>query len=75
MKIYFNILIGSITQAFQQLASNKMRSFLSLLGILIGILCIILILSAVDSLQANIEQSFEKLGRDVLYVDRFPWNE
>jgi putative ABC transport system permease protein len=48
---------------------------LSSLGITIGIFCIIAVLSAVDSLEQNISQSFEKLGNDVLYVDRNPWNE
>lgn len=65
----------SIVQAFQQLASNKLRSFLSLSGIVIGIICIISVLSAVDSLKENINSSFEKLGNDVLYVSKQPWNE
>ena len=75
MRIFFGIIRESIAQAVQQLLANKLRSFLSLLGILIGILCIILILSAVDSLKANIEGSFDKLGRDVLYVEKWPWDE
>ena len=65
----------SIVQAFQQLTGNKLRSFLSLSGIVIGIICIISVLSAVDSLKDNISESFEKLGNDVLYVDKQPWNE
>jgi putative ABC transport system permease protein len=65
----------SMVQAFQQLASNKLRSFLSLSGIVIGIICIISVLSAVDSLKENINASFEKLGNDVLYVSKQPWNE
>ncbi len=65
----------SIVQAFQQLASNKLRSFLSLSGIVIGIICIISVLSAVDSLKKDISASFEKLGNDVLYVSKQPWNE
>jgi len=31
--------------------------------------------SAVDSLQANVEDSFNKLGDDVVYVQKFPWAE
>lgn len=65
----------SIVQAVQELNGNKLRSFLSSLGITIGIFCIISVLSAVDSLEQNISESFEKLGNDVLYVDRQPWNE
>ena len=52
-----------------------MRTFLSLLGIVIGIFCIIAVKSAVDSLQDNIISGFNELGSDVLYVEKQPWNE
>lgn len=75
MRMFIKIIYESIVQAIQQLYSNKLRSFLSLLGISIGIFCIIAVKSAVDSLKQNIEVSFEKLGNDVLYIDKMPWNE
>lgn len=65
----------SINQALQQLVGNKLRSFLSLLGVTIGIFCIIGVQSAVDSLENNIRGSFEKLGDDVVYVTKFSWAE
>ncbi|RLD21312.1 MAG: ABC transporter permease [Bacteroidetes bacterium] len=65
----------SVLQALQQLYANPLRSFLSSLGITIGIFCIISVMSAVDSLEDNITSSFDKLGSDVLYVDKNPWNE
>ncbi len=73
MKIYLKIFQESILQAYQQLRSNKLRTFLSLLGITIGIFCIIGVKSAVDSLESNIKSSFDKLGSDVIYVSKFPW--
>ncbi|MEO6130575.1 MAG: ABC transporter permease [Saprospiraceae bacterium] len=73
--MFLNLIYESIVQALQQLSANKLRSFLSLTGISIGIICIISVLSAVDSLKENISSSFEKLGDDVLYVDKMPWNE
>jgi putative ABC transport system permease protein len=73
--IFVKVIYESFIQAFQQLAANKLRSFLSLTGISIGIICIISVLSAVDSLKDNISSSFEKLGNDVLYIDKMPWNE
>lgn len=75
MKKFFLILPSSIGQAIHELRSNMMRSVLSLLGITIGIFCIMSIKAAVDSLEHNIRQSFEKLGDDVLYVTKQPWNE
>lgn len=73
--MFLKVIYESIVQAFQQLSANKLRSFLSLTGISIGIICIISVLSAVDSLKDNVSKSFEKLGNDVLYVDKMPWNE
>lgn len=73
--VIFRILIDSLHQAIQQLVNSKLRSFLTLLGITIGIFCVIAVLSAVDSLEDNIVQSFEKLGNDVIYIDKWPWQE
>src|SRR5678815_3062805 len=73
--IFIKVIYESFIQAFQQLSANKLRSFLSLTGISIGIICIISVLAAVDSLKENISSSFEKLGNDVLYIDKMPWNE
>lgn len=75
MQNMFKIIGESVVQAVQQLVGNKLRSFLSLLGITIGIFCIIGVLSAVDSLEDNIRSSIEQLGDDVLFVDKFSWAE
>jgi putative ABC transport system permease protein len=75
MSLFFRILYESFRQAKASLISNKLRTFLSLLGITIGIFCIIAVKSAVDSLQKNIEDGFSELGSDVIYIDKQPWNE
>jgi len=75
MAIYFKIALESIKQALSALATNKLRTFLSLLGILIGIFSIIAVMSAVDSLEDNIKNGFSELGSDVIYIDKMPWNE
>ena len=67
------ILKESIVIAFQQLVANKLRTLLSLLGIMIGILCIISVLTAVDSLENNIHSSVSKLGDNVIYIQKWPW--
>src|SRR6185312_1236945 len=63
----------SIVQAFQELRANNLRSFLSLLGITIGIFCIIAVLTVLDSLKNNIQRDMDTLGSDVLYIGRWPW--
>lgn len=71
VKVFFE----SLRQAYQSLVSNKMRSFLSLLGICIGIFCIIGVLSAVDSLEDYVRMSFDRIGSDVVYIQKFSWEE
>ncbi|MFM2268839.1 MAG: hypothetical protein RL757_2280 [Bacteroidota bacterium] len=62
-------------QAWGQLLGNRLRSTLSLLGVAIGIACIIAVKSAVNSLEDNIKESFNKLGDDVIYITKMPWGE
>ncbi len=73
--MYWKIIRESFIQAVQQLVSNKMRSFLSLVGVSIGIFCIITVKSAVNSLEDDIRKSFKKLGNDVIYISKMPWGE
>lgn len=75
MTTILKIINESIAQALQQLFGNKLRSFLSLLGITIGIFCIIGVQAGVDSLEDNVRGSFEKLGEDVLYVNKISWTQ
>ncbi len=72
---FLRIIREGAAQAWQQLMANKLRSFLSILGVTIGIFCIIGVKSAVDSLEANIRGSLQKLGEDVIYVEKFSWGE
>lgn len=59
--------------ALRELRVNKLRTFLSLFGISIGILCMISIFSSMDSLQNNVQSSINRLGQNVIYIDKFPW--
>ncbi len=71
----FKILAESVAQAFHQLFGNKLRTFLSLLGITIGIWCVVMVNTAVDSMESSIRNSFQKLGDDVIYISQFSWAE
>ncbi|WP_422449375.1 ABC transporter permease, partial [Thermoanaerobacterium sp. DL9XJH110] len=52
---------------------NKLRTFLSLLGVTIGIFCIIAVFTVLDSMKNNIRKEISGLGSDVLYIGRWPW--
>lgn len=73
MSVYKRIFSESLTSSFFELWSNKLRSGLSLIGITIGIICIISVLSSVDSLKGNIKSSLSNLGNDVIYIQKWPW--
>jgi len=75
MVTLIKVILESIRQAFQSLIGNKLRTFLSLIGITIGIFCIISVKSAVDSLQKNVMAGFAEIGNNVVYVEKYPWNE
>ncbi len=75
MKKLLFIARESFTSALQSLWSNKLRSFLTLLGIVIGVTTIIAILSVINGLNKTMTETFANLGTRVLYVERRIWEE
>jgi putative ABC transport system permease protein len=69
----FNLIKESFRFAIGSLTENKLRTFLSLLGITIGIFAIISVFTMVDSIKRNIDKSINKLGDNVIYVQKWPW--
>ena len=69
----FRVLSETLKLTLQQLWANKLRSFLSLFGITVGIFSIIAILTSVDALKNNINQSINSLGDNVLFVNKWAW--
>ena len=64
----------SILFAFQAMIGNKLRTFLSLLGVTIGIFAIISVFTMVDALETNVRKSVESLGDNVVFVAKWPWS-
>lgn len=71
--IFLRLFSESFQFAWRALVTNKLRTFLSLLGVTIGILAIISVFTIVDSLEKNVRQSVNKLGNDVIYVQKWSW--
>jgi putative ABC transport system permease protein len=61
----------SVRMALDTLRKNKLRSGLTILGISIGISTVILISSAINGLNGNINQFIRSLGTNDLWVFRF----
>ncbi|MEW5845240.1 MAG: ABC transporter permease [Bacteroidota bacterium] len=63
----------SMQFAYQSVKANKLRTFLSLFGITIGIFAIISVFTMIDSLEKNVRDSLQALGKKVVYVQKWPW--
>jgi putative ABC transport system permease protein len=60
--------------ALQELKVNKLRTFLSLFGITIGIFCIIGVLATIDSLKSKIKNDLSGLGNNTIFIDKWNYN-
>ena len=59
--------------AFDAIRAHKLRSVLTTLGIVIGVLTVTLMGTAIEGLNRAFRESVSVLGADVLHVDRFSW--
>ena len=62
----------AVRMAADTLRSNKLRSGLTMLGIMIGVTTVILISSVINGLTANVDTLVKSLGTNVYWVFRFP---
>lgn len=68
MLIYLRVLKESFRFALNALTNNKLRTFLSLMGVTVGIFSIIGVLAAVDSLEKDIKGSLSTLDQESMII-------
>ncbi|MEY3563083.1 MAG: hypothetical protein RLZZ294_1089 [Bacteroidota bacterium] len=73
MRKTLEIVWTTLKLAVQELTKNKLRTFLSLFGVTIGIFCIIGVLSTVSSLEKNIQDGVKSLGNNTVYIDKWDY--
>lgn len=73
MFLFFRVLGESFNFAWNALRSNKLRTFLSLLGVTIGIFSIIAVLAAVDSLERSIRDNLSGVGKNTIYLTKYSY--
>jgi putative ABC transport system permease protein len=59
--------------ALQEFRSNKLRTFLSLLGITFGIFCIISVLATVSSMKTAVQNDINSLGSNSVFIDKWEY--
>ena len=62
----------AVRMSAETLRANKLRSGLTILGIMIGVTTVILISSVINGLTANVDTLVKSLGTNVYWVFRFP---
>ena len=73
MKRLLYELTESFRIAFAQIRANKLRSVLTALGVIIGIVAVTLMGTAIRGIDTGFTKSLAMLGDDVLYVQKWPW--
>ncbi len=67
-------LTESFRIAFSVIRAHKMRSALTALGVIIGIIAVTLMGSAIGGIETGFERSLSVIGDDLLYVEKWPWH-
>jgi putative ABC transport system permease protein len=72
--MFIKLFKEGILFAVNSIIVNKLRTFLSLFGITIGIFSIISVFTVLDWMEKSIKDSISTLGDDVIYVQKWPWS-
>jgi putative ABC transport system permease protein len=70
---FFYLLTENARMALHSLYAHKLRSILSVTGISIGIFSIVMVYTLIDSFELKIKDSLSSYGKNVVYVEVFPW--
>ena len=62
----------SLTMALGAITAHKLRSGLTLLGVLVGVFSIILVMTAMRVMQSNIERELSALGSETFMIKKWP---
>jgi len=62
----------SLLMAIDAVRSNKLRTGLTMLGIVVGVFSIIAVMTAMDVLRNSIEQGLQQLGANTFQIQKYP---
>ncbi|MFO7724327.1 MAG: ABC transporter permease, partial [Oceanipulchritudo sp.] len=61
--------------ALEQLLAHKVRSLLTALGVIIGIVAVTLMGTAIKGIDTGFTNSLDMLGQDLFYLEKWPWRD
>jgi putative ABC transport system permease protein len=70
--IFLAELQESLGMALSAVTTHKLRSTLTLLGILVGVFSIIMVMTALRAVQSKVEQEMTQLGSHTFQIQRWP---
>ena len=70
--LLFGELRESVSMAFNAILAHKLRSALTLLGVLIGVFSIIVVMTAMRVLERNVENNLAQLGSQTFAIQKWP---
>jgi len=62
----------SILIALDALRTNKLRSVLTTLGIVIGVMTVIGMMTIIEGINASVREQFEQIGTNTFYISKYP---
>jgi putative ABC transport system permease protein len=71
--MFFRLLKEGFLFAINSVIVNKLRTFLSLFGITIGIFCIISVFTVLDWMEKSVKDTISTMGDNVIHVYKWPW--
>src|SRR5690349_16739485 len=69
--IHSNMFLEDIKMAIETIRTHKVRSFLTVLGVVIGTMVAILVASILLGVQKNVQDSLNEFGVDNIFILRF----
>ncbi len=71
MKIIGNSLIENFKMAMSTLRGNKLRSFLTIIGVIIGVITVMLISSIISGINVGVEKQIESFGTNSIFLNKY----
>ena len=71
MKIFRSDIYENLVMAISTLRANKLRSFLTVFGVVIGIITVMLIASIISGIDVSVKREVESFGTRSIFISKY----